>query len=91
MSRKLKFLKKAQLQLNQIRNYIDINSNYEQSDKFIKELKTELFNLELFPFIGKNLEENYYLLVFKKNYLINYKVEDKFVKILRIINSKQER
>lgn len=75
------------LSLNDIRRYI-ITDSKTRAEKFINKLLDKIDNLEQFPHLGIKNEENKYLFVIDKNYLITYKIINSKIYILTIKNTK---
>ena len=96
MDRKVVFSKKAEIQIDEIYQYVYSLSNDEDTAmKFVNELidKTEI--LKKHAFVGKQLEIvdgiiTQYRYVRYKDYLIFYRVDDKKVYIDRILSSKTD-
>ncbi len=59
-----------------------------RAKKFVERLITKIDNLKLFSNIGIKIDENKYILVIDKNYLIRYKIDKNIIYILTIKNVK---
>ena len=90
MSRELIFHESVKLQLNQIRDYIDLKSGYANGEKFIFELEKTLTDLCIFPNVGSEVDNYSRKLVFNKKYNIYYEFDDDFLQILDFVNVKKK-
>lgn len=68
-----------------IYNYIAQDS-FSRAEKFMFKIVNKIDNLKLFSNIGIKIDENKYILVIDKNYLIRYKIEKNIIYILTIRN-----
>ena len=73
--------------LNLIRKYITKDSQ-KRAEKFINKLIDKIGNLKQFSELGIKIEENKYIYVIDKNYLIKYRIEKDIIYILTIKNIK---
>lgn len=78
-----------------IRTYIVENFGRDRAKSDVQELTKAVRQLELFPEEGRHLEEfldyptDYYYLFVKPDYIF-YRIEEDTVRIIRILNEKQD-
>lgn len=70
-----------------INNYIAKDS-FTRAEKFMLKIVNKIDNLKLFPNLGIKIDENRYILVIDKNYLIKYRIDKNTIYILTIRNVK---
>lgn len=92
---KLKYTPKALADLQGIKAYIVRQFGADRAEKGMNEITLVARQLELFPEKGPYLEElidfptNYRYLVVKPNYIF-YRIEGDTVRIIRILNERQD-
>lgn len=75
------------ISIDEIHNFISTDSE-NRARNFIEKLLNKIKKLEFFPYIGVKIEENKYILVIDKNYLVKYRIEKETIYILTIKNIK---
>lgn len=73
------------LELKDISYYISKGS-ISRADKFIDFVYEKLYDLILFPHLGKRIDAQTNKLVIDKNYIVLYEVKEKEIRILSIRN-----
>ncbi len=92
---KLIYTPKALDDLQRIKTYVAKQFGESRAKTFVKEITSTAKQLEAFPGEGPRLEElieyptDYHYLVVKPNYVF-YRVEGDTVRIIRILNEKQD-
>lgn len=93
--RKIMYAPKALEDLLGIKTYISANFGRDKAKDCVRELTEKVRQLERFPEEGQRLEELldyptvFYYLVVKPNYIF-YRIEEDVVRIVRILNEKQD-
>lgn len=92
---KIMYAPKALEDLQGIKTYISVNFGRDQAKDCVRELAKTVRQLEKFPEEGQRLEElldyptAFYYLFVKPNYIF-YRIEEDTVRIIRILNEKQD-
>ncbi|MCM1251848.1 MAG: type II toxin-antitoxin system RelE/ParE family toxin [Clostridium sp.] len=92
---KLIYAPKALDDLQEIKTYVVRQFGESRAKASVKEITSTAKQLEVFPEEGPRLEElieystDYHYLVAKPNYIF-YRIEDDTVRIIRILNEKQD-
>lgn len=92
---KIMYAPRALEDLQGIKTYISVNFGKDKAKDCVQKLTKAVRQLEKFPEEGLRLEElvNYstvfYYLVVKPNYIF-YRIEEDMVRIIRILNEKQD-
>lgn len=87
MSRKVIYTILALNDMDNIFEYIKTDS-LPRAEIFIAEIKSKITNLSLFLKLGKQLNENTYIYLINKNYLVYYKILNSKIYILSVKNVK---
>ena len=91
----VKYSPKSKEDLMRIKCYITSEFDESLAKEIIKKVMAKIRNLEEFPLMGKPLANlidvptDYFYLVIEKNYVF-YRNEEKTVKIIRVINERQD-
>ena len=92
---KLKYAPKALEDLQEIKRYVTDQFGEERAEACVRDILSTIKQLEMFPDEGLDLGNmieyptDYRYLVVKPNYVF-YRVENEIVKIIRILNEKQD-
>lgn len=93
--RKIMYAPRALEDLRGIKTYISVNFGRDKAKDCVRELTKTVRQLERFPEEGQRLEELldyptvFYYLFVKPNYIF-YRIEEDTVRIIRILNEKQD-
>ncbi len=93
--RKVMYAPKALGDLQGIKTYISVNFGRDKAKDCVQELTKTVRQLERFPEEGQRLEELldyptvFYYLFVKPNYIF-YRIEEDVVRIVRILNERQD-
>ncbi len=87
--RKISYSPNSLNSINQIRKYITKDSQ-KRAENFVNKLIDRISNLKQFPYLGVKIEENKYVYLIDKNYLVKYRIEKETIYILTIKNIKKE-
>lgn len=92
---KLKYAPKALEDLQEIKRYVTDQFGEERAEACVRDILSTIKQLEMFPDEGLDLGNiieyptDYRYLVVKPNYVF-YRMENEIVKIVRILNEKQD-
>ena len=92
---KLIYTPKALDDLQKIKTYVSRQFGENKANACVKEITSAIRQLEIFPEEGPCVEDlieyptNYRYLVVKPNYVF-YRIEDDIVRVIRILNEKQD-
>ncbi|NQZ85422.1 MAG: type II toxin-antitoxin system RelE/ParE family toxin [Nanoarchaeales archaeon] len=89
MIQKITYSKLSQFDLDTLKIYISLNSNYSGLD-FVVELVEYLDDLILFPNLGSDFDDNSKKLVYKKHFNVYYQILENEVIILRVLDSRRD-
>lgn len=93
--KKLIYAPKALDDLQRIKMYVSTQFGGNRAKVCMQEITTTIRQLEMFPEEGPCLEDlieyptDYHYLVVKPNYIF-YRIEDEIVRIIRVLNEKQD-
>ncbi len=85
--RKISYSLNSLNSINQIRKYITKDSQ-KRAENFVNKLIFRISNLKQFPYLGVKIEENKYVYLIDKKYLVKYRIEKETIYILTIKNIK---
>ena len=85
--RKISYSHNSLNSINQIRKYITKDSQ-KRAENFVNKLIFRISNLKQFPYLGVKIEENKYVYLIDKKYLVKYRIEKETIYILTIKNIK---
>ena len=86
----IEYSERAVIDLNDTYNYIYyVLVNPIAASRFRSQIPKTISYLQIFPFIGKRFQNTNLRFIYFKNYLIFYNVENRKVKIQRILYKKQ--
>ena len=92
---KVQFSPRSREDLMRIRKHIAEEFGKKISEEVLRKIISKIKNFEEFPLMGRPLSNlidiptDYMYIVIEKNYVF-YRVEDRFVKVIRILNTRQD-
>ena len=89
MSKRIVLSTLASQNIGEISKFIEEDSSF-RAKKFILEIKKKIFDLILFPKLGKQIDNERYIYLIHKNYFIIYKIEKDIIYVISVKNVKNK-